>query len=470
MKANILWIAGLLPLAVACNTDSEYALDKIVPQEYHKVLSLNPIGKHDLTILATGEENETFDYSFIINKNGSDPNTTADVTLTTLTDEELNDEYSTPENVNYKTIPANTFTLEPVEFSFAPGVHYQNANVKFHVEALKKALATDNSVTWVLPLKLVSESDSISADNNELFIRILDVLQPQFGFTLVPENMNLAYSSSLTSASVKIPFGLDMSNRWEPISIQFEATADNVATYNAKNGTYFELVPQGAYNMTSKAELAVGAQYGELPVSFDLSKLNAGERYLLPVTMTEVSKFSVNPSTGVYPLTIVKTPTTADRLDRTGWSATADSEEPKEEEWDRLGYSGLASAAIDGNTTSYWHTGYASGYAGYDVPMPHWLQIDMQSEHTVTAVGLLLRQRTDKNTDDKAGYIEVSQDGTSWTKAGTFEFPNNTYRDELIVYLNGAFKARYLKIWVTEGFDTALNCYCNLAEVYPYGK
>ena len=68
--------------------------------------------------------------------------------------------------------------------------------------------------TYVLPLYLTSEKDSVNADKSELFIRITDVLTPAMGFTDT-DIQPLSYTYGFNTESVEVGFGLDTDNNWD---------------------------------------------------------------------------------------------------------------------------------------------------------------------------------------------------------------------------------------------------------------
>lgn len=103
-------------------------------------------------------------------------------------------------------------------------------------------------------------------------------------------------------------------------------------------------------------------------------------------------------------------------LPRSGWSISADSAEEDDED-------APASAAIDGDTATFWHTSWEPAPDNVnDDPLPHHLDIDLGSAHPITGFSYLPRQdRTNGRIKDWKFY--VSADGTSWGTAiesGTF--------------------------------------------------
>jgi hypothetical protein len=101
-------------------------------------------------------------------------------------------------------------------------------------------------------------------------------------------------------------------------------------------------------------------------------------------------------------------------LDRRGWAVKADSEETTVE-------NAPAKYAIDGQSTSYWHTSWSWDNTA-DTPLPHYLIVDLGAPQVVTGFTYLPRQdNTNGNIKDWAFYL--SSNGTDWgtpVKSGSF--------------------------------------------------
>ncbi len=127
---------------------------------------------------------------------------------------------------------------------------------------------------------------------------------------------------------------------------------------------------------------------------------------------------------------------------KTGWTATASSESP-----DGLENTGKASAIIDGNITTYWHTNYSSTPV---LNYPHWVLIDIKSEKNIISVSLTNRQASTPNSVGiKRFKLEGSKDGTSFTGMGEFRFAITNNAQSFPV--SSATAYRYLKITALEG-------------------
>ena len=103
---------------------------------------------------------------------------------------------------------------------------------------------------------------------------------------------------------------------------------------------------------------------------------------------------------------------------RSGWTVSADSQETSAE-------NGPATAAIDGNAGTIWHTQYGSTLA----PLPHWFQINQGSVGKVSGLAYLPRpgggngnigQYTVQASNDSSTWIQVAS-GT-WADNGSEKF------------------------------------------------
>lgn len=160
-----LYILALAMIALTSCNDSDYELDKIVPQEYHKIMVLKDSGKHTIDVQ---KADATIDFTVL--KSGSDPSLTASVNVRTLTDAELNEEYSELENVNYRQLPADCYQLSATTLDFSSADRYKTVSVTLHSQQIKAKMQEDATATWTLPLKIESEKDSINVDANQYFI------------------------------------------------------------------------------------------------------------------------------------------------------------------------------------------------------------------------------------------------------------------------------------------------------------
>lgn len=141
-------------------------------------------------------------------------------------------------------------------------------------------------------------------------------------------------------------------------------------------------------------------------------------------------------------------------IDRSGWTiAGFSTEEPAEGNGN-----GLATAAIDGNINTYWHTQWSGATPGY----PHYLIIDMGELYTVANIQCTRRQGDNRGQTECQ--ILLSTDQTEWIDCGTFAVADTD--DPQTHTLSSYEKARYIKYVATKGN----NHFAFLAEIAAYGS
>jgi lysophospholipase L1-like esterase len=107
---------------------------------------------------------------------------------------------------------------------------------------------------------------------------------------------------------------------------------------------------------------------------------------------------------GHYPASLGSATSTTGILPRSGWTATADTQETTAE-------NGAASNVLDGNPSSIWHT----QYSGVVSTLPHNIVIDMRSTSIVSQLRYLPRPASGSANGTIGAYqVHVSTDGTTW--------------------------------------------------------
>lgn len=444
MKIRTLLLTGSLAVLGACS-ESKYDMDRLVPQEYHKILYVNNSGKQELTLFDTDEDNH---YTLSVIKTGSDPNLTAGADIRVLTRAELEAEYCEPENINYKIIDAGSYVLAANRVDFSVADRYKLVDISLKPQLVKESMQTDPTAVWVLPLQVSSETDSVNASKSQLFLQIMDVIMPTLGFASSDVVMKEYTYGAVSAITENIDLRLDTENKWD-IDWELAPDPDYIAEYNKENGTSFKVLPEGSYTLPETMSLTSGTTTTRLPVTISAEQLEPGD-YMLPIRITNISVFEVSATNGVYPLAIrIMGP----QLSRNGWTAEANTEE--------LGgegpVNGRAGCVLDDNVSTFWH----SQWQGGSHALPHVLIIDAQEEFTFTQFAM--KQRSDSFTDTGTGNFYVSTDKENWTMVGSFVMPRSFATQ---VFGITPARGRYIKIEILQSYRD-LNC--SLSEVYVYG-
>ncbi|KAI1850717.1 hypothetical protein JX265_004427 [Neoarthrinium moseri] len=139
-------------------------------------------------------------------------------------------------------------------------------------------------------------------------------------------------------------------------------------------------------------------------------------------------------------------------ISRTGWNVTADSFQTGNE----------AAKAIDGNTSTFWHTQYGDSVA----PLPHYIQVDLTKSFVVNGISYQPRQDGNRNGDIGQHTITLSNDGITWTDPVEF---GNYLSDKTTKYTFFSHaSARYVRITAQSEAQGAGNQWSSMAELNVY--
>ncbi|KAF1999280.1 carbohydrate-binding module family 32 [Amniculicola lignicola CBS 123094] len=135
-------------------------------------------------------------------------------------------------------------------------------------------------------------------------------------------------------------------------------------------------------------------------------------------------------------------------LDRTGWTATADSNQAGDE----------PGRAIDGNPNTIWHSDYDPLH-----PLPNSITIDMKNNYLVGAVSYQPRQ--DGNGNGRIGQhrVYLSLDGTNWGAPVAVGQYINDAKTKKTTFVSKP--ARYVRITALTEAQSAANQFTSIAEV-----
>lgn len=120
----------------------------------------------------------------------------------------------------------------------------------------------------------------------------------------------------------------------------------------------------------------------------------------------------------------------ATAIPRTGWIATADSYQAGNE----------PAKAIDGNSSTFWHTQYTPTAAA----LPHYFQIDMLKSYIVNGISYVPRQDGKSNGNIGQHTVTLSSDGVTWSSPVVFGSFQNDAETKDIFFSNTT--ARYVRI------------------------
>ncbi|CAN8095113.1 unnamed protein product [Discula destructiva] len=142
----------------------------------------------------------------------------------------------------------------------------------------------------------------------------------------------------------------------------------------------------------------------------------------------------------------------ATAIDRTGWSVTADSFQVGNE----------PSRAIDGNSSTFWHTQYTPTTAA----LPHYIQFDMLKSYVVNGISYVPRQEGGSNGNIGQHTVTLSSDGVTWSSPVIFgNFQNDAETKD--IFMSSA-TARYVRLTSQSEAQGLGNQWSSMAEFNVY--
>lgn len=366
-------------------------------------------GEQTITLYSVGDNAR---YSIPICKGGSVLDATATARIAVMDQAQL-DIYNMENDVKYVQLSDDCFEfLTATEFSFASIDPYQVAVVELKTDKIREyqEASTDGS-TYVLGLQVYSPQ-KVSRDINRLILMPeVDVPVVSFGvngedfYNFTPESPeDNVLSSTLT---INMPAS---SVEWE-----FDCTVEAMGqdwldAYNAENGTDYALLSDEKFTLPDKIHFEVGKAEASFEVVVNRVGFSPFEYFAVPIKLASCSKPELQIDTEAVYLLLVRLEPTLDTISLTAsmlyvpasFTATNDGE-------------GVP-ALVDGNTTSYWHSNWASNHTGDDV---YGVYIDITLNSPLNVVRFTYWTRSsNSNGVPKHIRIGVSNDGEDWEMIG----------------------------------------------------
>ncbi|NTS41836.1 DUF1735 domain-containing protein [Flavisolibacter sp. BT320] len=191
------------------------------------------------------------------------------------------------------------------------------------------------------------------------------------------------------------------------VDVSFVIDAGQVAAYNQRNGTAYQLLPDDSYTISGLRTTIAAGQVSSEPLILGVfsKKIAHDKKYILPVTIASVSTGNINPDLKTTFFTI-------DTVVRKSVDVTT---------LGTLSVSHEYSGGADGNEGSkkVVDGDINSKYLYFDyVPNTDWMQLQYQQAVTVGAYTLTSANDA-SGRDPKTWRLAGSNDGTTWTVIDT---------------------------------------------------
>lgn len=294
-------------------------------------------------------------------------------------------------------------------------------------------------------------SPAVPLDSITFMINNLEEKSYLFKIYTIDKNRNRSVKEQVTGSAYNEKYLAGLTNR--PIlSIEGGGTVDSVIVMwgtPAKGHTGVEYSYMNSDGATVTSSLAPDTEKlvirgwqseSELTYkSFYIPEENAIDTFASPVETTTLPLFIEFEG---------------EKIDNSNWEIIDFStEEPAEG-----APNGLASAAIDGDLGTFWHTQWNGGSPDY----PHFFTVDMKDVVKINRMDFFRRQGDGRGQTRFT--IETSLDGVNYVNQGSFDYDPNT--DSQSYQLPNLPMARYIKYTATAGS----NFFAFLAEMDVYGQ
>lgn len=338
---------GCMLTIVSCS-DSEYNMKNLFPKEYYKVLYFKDNGMLTFNLNTT---QTNYQDSILVIKAGSNLKLPADVKVVLQTQKDVDDSYGKLYNKNYQILPAECYSFENgQELTFGENDCSQYLKLSIHADKIYKAQKANAGAIYVLPLKLISDKDTINSSKNQIFW-VFDVKSPTITLPDADIEDQMLYKSiDLNLTAMMKNFDL---NQWDfTCGLMKTGFEDLVSAYNTYHGTSYELLPSNSYTMND-ISFTKGNNTGSSLLTINRSALQTDHTYILPLKLISTSMgegFEIsdkvqylifsNPKYGII------------APDRTNWKiAFCSSDNTRyDASTDIYGAPGI----LDGNLNSYW--------------------------------------------------------------------------------------------------------------------
>ncbi|MDR0714607.1 MAG: DUF1735 domain-containing protein [Bacteroidales bacterium] len=360
--------------------------------------------------------------------------------------------YNERNGTHYELLPSQCFWLQANATAIAAAEDRVFLPVGFNTSAM--AILKDRE-KYVLPLKLTTDSDV------EIYLqKNMVVLIPVFkdaSLQLLPDGLTPEQPIGIyadDSYVIHTTVSVNYKNEWD-LTYKIGTDPSYVNAYNASNGTSFIPLPADAFELKPD-EWTLPAGTNEKKISVTIIKKNLMDEngdylmgdYVIPMKITEVSKWNVNPDN----LQLLHVPFQASKVPKAGWELlaynSAYSDLPGNEWLDR----GPGAVIDDVNAKHTYADVQTFWLADWTLPLPYWMVFDMKARHKILRIELTMPLGGDNwRRSVKKGSLYVSEDNLVWTHAGDFEKTDKA-ADDFAFDLPQPVDGRYIRLEFTENY------------------
>lgn len=388
-----------------------------------------------------------YDFDVFVIKSGLG---TKDASVKITVTPEILETYNANNGTDYELLPDDCYLLKATTMD----IPAKTPSVSFPIlfNSTKIIALQQDGKKYILPLSLFALNDiNVDPVMDEVLLDPI-IQEPYIAFA----EPGLTSANSITledpeEFSMKTSVKTNYENIWD-LTFETEISQEALDAYNQAQGTSYKIFPLTAVSL-NHGPWAMPAETSTLDISYTIMRKSLVDEngvylfgeYVLPLKISSVSKYGIDPENGVRFIRYNYLP---ELLERAGWQVIDYNSCISQEEW----YTWLnrtPDKILDGSTETFWGS-------KWDVPspLPYYFVIDMKTAKTIFRLGITKPADTWRG-NMKAGYFEISDDQQTWTKLTDWELESNDPRSP--VFDVAPATGRYLRLTITEAFDYADN-------------
>ncbi len=382
MKKYILniWLLGCLGLFLSCN-DLDGKYDELVPDEYHKILSIKETGSQEVIMSV---EEEAYEYQLTVIKGGLRKDLEANAFLEVLTQDEVDVEYNDKQGTNYRVLSKDMYVIVDEAVSILGDETGKTIRVTFKPKKIYGAIKEGGAnVEYVLPVHLVSASDSVNADKNKVLLRCnVSPVVVSFGESREQLILNSAETYHVVPVSIVKKGALATD-----IQLDLISQADLDEKYGIPEGIPYKVLESDMYELPNSL-ISMGESATSIVANitfypdkiYEAKKNNSGVIYVLPIRLLALSETANTDKDEMLLICGFHTYTNAEVTDKSKWKVAYGT--LTYEPWGHA-YSYL----FDGNTSNnFGWMGYVNDSHGGNYGNPY-VVIDLGYPYFIAQLG-----------------------------------------------------------------------------------
>lgn len=399
-------------------------------------------GETTLELYNTGED---YMYTMPIFKSGL---IEKEANIELQVDENLIEQYNQENNTSSELLPAEYYQIVNSKQTMGASQQKGNMQVIFKTSLLSENPNRDN---YILPLSLNSKGE-VQINPNKGSVILSPVVKPAtFGFTCANTLQEVIPTTASGKIEIALPIEVPFPNKWD---IDFTASIDQTLLdeWNEENGLEYVQPVNGSFELIGEQKLVAGKNTQTLKLVLDKEKLGYGW-FAIPIRLSNPSKFEIKKEQSTCVVTVLNR---MEQIPHTQWSVESYTSYQGSEKPGNM---------IDNNDNTRWHVKYNNSGVG-TMGLPQTFVFKLNAPYAISEFEILRRSDA-YNTDLKGGYFEISEDGTNWTKAATFNFGTEKRLGYVSFYCPVVVTGKYIKMVIT---DSNRGSNVSVHELRAYGQ